>query len=121
MSHGLPAICLRTAYSWLQKMGLEAKEYRKAVYFDGHERKDVLEYRNKVYLPAITAVEPLLAEYKGKEMDVVRQLTLNWEREHVPIFDNESICYHNNSGRLEWVRRGEVTLREEGQGLDLHS
>jgi hypothetical protein len=41
----------RTARRWLKKMGFDYKSIRKGVYFDGHERQDVREYRDNVFIP----------------------------------------------------------------------
>ena len=36
-----------TAKRWLNKMGFVFKQYHKGVYYDGHERPDVVEYRQQ--------------------------------------------------------------------------
>lgn len=36
-----------TARRWLTKLGYELKEVKKGIYIDGHEREDVVTYRNK--------------------------------------------------------------------------
>jgi hypothetical protein len=36
-----------TAWWWLIKLGYELKEVQKGMYIDGHERPDVVEYRNE--------------------------------------------------------------------------
>lgn len=43
-------ICERTAVVWLQKMGFSFRGNTKGIYYDGHDRKDVLDYRTFVYL-----------------------------------------------------------------------
>ena len=40
----------RTARRWLKNLGLIHGRYKKGVYFDGHEREDVVQYRNKVFI-----------------------------------------------------------------------
>lgn len=42
-------VCLRTAHVWLRKLGFTYDGSKKSVYYDGHDREDVLEYR-KGYL-----------------------------------------------------------------------
>ena len=37
----------RTACRWLHRLGFHFKEYKKGTYCDGHERADVVEYRNR--------------------------------------------------------------------------
>ena len=43
----------RTAQHWLIKLGWRRTVVRKGVYMDGHERADVVEYRNNIFLLAI--------------------------------------------------------------------
>jgi len=45
-----------TAQRWLAKLGYELKEVKKGVYVDGHEREDVVAYRQK-FLEQFTANE----------------------------------------------------------------
>jgi hypothetical protein len=40
----------RTARRWLHRMGFEYKNVKKGVFIDGHEREDVVEYRNNIFL-----------------------------------------------------------------------
>ena len=49
-------IRVRTARRWLAKLGFEWKEFRKGVYKDGHERPDVVAYRNSEFLPQFESI-----------------------------------------------------------------
>lgn len=49
-------ICTSTASDWLHEMGFTNRQFSKGVYFDGHERPDVLEERKK-YLATLEAYE----------------------------------------------------------------
>lgn len=46
-------ISLSTARSWLHREGFRYTEHKKALYYDGHERPDVVDYRQNVFLPFI--------------------------------------------------------------------
>jgi hypothetical protein len=37
----------KTARRWLKKLGFVYSRFTKGIYFDGHERSDVVEYRQK--------------------------------------------------------------------------
>ncbi|GAA5920003.1 hypothetical protein JCM5296_007382, partial [Sporobolomyces johnsonii] len=45
------AFSLSSAKRWLRKLGYRRHKIQKGLYVDGHERADVLEYRNDVFLP----------------------------------------------------------------------
>ena len=47
-------ICEQTARFWLQKLGFSYQMFSKGVFFDGHERADVIEHRNK-YLETVAS------------------------------------------------------------------
>lgn len=42
-------ISVRTACRWMHKLGFHFQWYQKGVYVDGHERPDVVEYRQKFF------------------------------------------------------------------------
>lgn len=50
-------ICERTARRWLKRCSFEPKPTKKGVYEDGHEREDVMEYREQVFLPRMEELE----------------------------------------------------------------
>jgi len=56
------ALSSRSARAWLLKRGWNWKEVRKGIYKDGHERGDVKDYRNTLFLPQ-------LAVYKARIME----------------------------------------------------
>ena len=47
----------RTAQRWLIKLGWRRTVVRKGVYMDGHEREDVVKYRQEVFLPVMKKFE----------------------------------------------------------------
>jgi hypothetical protein len=44
-------VSLCTAHRWLYRDGFKFTEHKKSLYFDGHERHEVVDYRQKVFLP----------------------------------------------------------------------
>ena len=54
-----------TACQWLIKLGWHWTVVQKGVYMDGHECNDIVEYWNKVFLPAIVQFEALMARHEG--------------------------------------------------------
>ena len=67
----MKGISERTARRWLIKLGWRRTVVQKGVYMDGHERSDVVEYRNNVFLPAIARFETLMAKHEGQELKKV--------------------------------------------------
>ena len=55
-------ICSKTARKWLNRLGYKWKEVQKEVFFDGHEREDVIEYR-KTFLNEMKSLLPYFVEF----------------------------------------------------------
>jgi len=77
------AISSSTAKRWLHKLGFKWKEYRKAVYNDGHEGPDIKQYRQEVCLPhlesyknRLMAWDESLNELPNPELDLGEQQPL---------------------------------------------
>ncbi|KAI0723025.1 hypothetical protein C8Q76DRAFT_691602 [Earliella scabrosa] len=56
-------ISLSTAQAWMHALGYRWKKSSNGQYVDGHEREDVVRYRQQVYLPALNALRPRLRQY----------------------------------------------------------
>ena len=66
------SIKARAATVWLKKMGYSWRDVKKGVYIDGHEREDVVKYRQEVFLPALQQVPTRLAKWDDNG-NVVRE------------------------------------------------
>ena len=88
-------ISLRTARRWLVKLGWRQMVIRKGVYMDGHERDDVVKYRNEVYLPAMQAFEQRMVQFEGPELVRVEPTLKPGERRIKPYYHDEC-CFHAN-------------------------
>ena len=53
----------RTAIKWFHRCGYSWKDLRKGVYKDGHERADVIAYRDNVFLPRLASLEPTFVQF----------------------------------------------------------
>lgn len=93
-------ISLQTARYWLHYIGCYFKQGRKDVYYDGHEREDVVEYR-KQFIPR------LMGYFNDPDV--------------VVVFQDESIYRANEHNNFFWQigRKGEAVnnpLRKKGLG-----
>ena len=53
----------RIARKWLNRLGYKGKNVQKEVFFDRHEREDVVEYR-EIFLVEIKALLPYFVKFK---------------------------------------------------------
>ncbi|CAG8641719.1 2580_t:CDS:2 [Cetraspora pellucida] len=84
-------ICLQTAERRLGILGCKCKKYKKVMYFDGHEREDVVVYR-RIFLDRMRTLERRMAIYEGEGM--CDQLKLSSEEIRIhPEIPREAHCY----------------------------
>ncbi|KAL1673126.1 hypothetical protein EV122DRAFT_255366 [Schizophyllum commune] len=112
-------LSVRTARRWLVKLGWRRVKLRKGVYMDGHERPDVVEYRQEEFLPEVAKYERRMVQWHlGKDGKTLerREPTLKpGERRVIPIFQDES-CFHAGEYRSNvWLRVGEQKLMKKSR------
>ncbi|KAJ7811753.1 hypothetical protein B0H13DRAFT_2383716 [Mycena leptocephala] len=56
-------ICLTTAWRWLHKAGFQFIAHKKNVYFDGHDRPDVVAYQQNEFLAKMAIHARRLVQY----------------------------------------------------------
>jgi hypothetical protein len=83
----------RTARRWLIKLGWRRTRLKKGVYMDGHERDDVVNYRNETFLPLMAKHEKCMVKWSENEDGQFERLEpqlLPGEKQIIPIFQDES-------------------------------
>ena len=76
------SISIKTARIWLHKLGLTPQSRKKGIYFDGHEREDVIQYRQQ-FLKTIEEYEKLMPIFIGDEMQMVLPELKEEEKLHI--------------------------------------
>ena len=61
-------ISMKTATRWMYFLGFQPKKQRKGYYTDNHNRDDVVDYRDKVFLPTMQDYERRMVHYDGIDM-----------------------------------------------------
>src|SRR6266496_4282567 len=109
-----------TARAWLKHFGWEFRVGKKDVYYDGHERPDVIEYR-KHFLNEIFELEKWMLKPLDDNIMVLEEPILNEnEKRHILITHDESTFYANDGKKTFWGPAGHQPLRKKGAGLSLH-
>jgi hypothetical protein len=114
-------ICLSTAQGWMQRLEYRWKPIPNGQYVDGHEREDVVQYRQDEYLPALAKLYPGLTMYNndgtehipfGPQLLAPRRIIIWWH--------DESTFYANDRRKVRWVHVGEKAVpRQKGEGVSL--
>ena len=63
-------ISLSTAARWLKFLGYNPKLQQKGYYTDCHNKQDVVEHREEVFLPTMSQYERRMQEYSGINMEI---------------------------------------------------
>src|SRR5258708_10179759 len=124
------------AQQWLWKLGYRNTETKKGMYTNGHERPNVLAYRKKFieYMSMDKGYGRYINEqnlgvqtqsyirffrkYDGDEMEPLP--TVFADKEHIPVFQDESIFHTNEYWRRVWVKDGQQPLKKKGNGQAIH-
>ena len=114
-------ISLATARRWLHNLGFQVIKKQKGTYVDGHERSDVVEYRNK-YLRKMVALG-FLNESNAPTPDATKNfptdleaLTPEQAEKNIVFFHDESTFQANDDETWIWGERGQHVLKPKSRG-----
>ena len=106
-------VCVNTARRWLHQLGFHQCDHQKGVYFDGHERDDVVTYRQEFLdrlesldETTITPAHPMPAVADG-------------ERRYLRIAHDESTFYANADQTRSWNDGQSQVLRQKSLGSNI--
>ena len=87
---------------------------------DGHECEDVVEYRNKVFLPAIAHFESRMVKHEGPELKWIMPELQEGEWRIIIQYHDESCFHANDEAQNLWLWEGEQPLHKKGWGRLIH-
>jgi hypothetical protein len=108
-----------TVRRWLRTIGFQRKMVSRGVYHDGHERADVVAYRNDAYLPQMKILELRMGIWDEDSQRVwfKRPPTLlPGQKEIIAIFHDETALHAQEMPRYVWVWEAEQVLRQKSDG-----
>jgi len=104
-------------------MGYKFRDVRKGVYKDGHERADVVSYRQAQFLPALQALEHRMVRWElvnsngNEELEIVYPSNLpSGVSPVVLIVHDESTFNANDGGSKIWVKEDHIPLKKKTRG-----
>jgi hypothetical protein len=95
-------LCECTARRWLVKLGWRRTLLRKGVYKDGHNRPDVVKYRQETFLPAMAKYERQMVQFEGHDLKQVEPNLEPGERRIIAVMQDESSFYTNEYKASAW-------------------
>lgn len=111
--HSQLNIRVRTVKNWLNKLGLVYSRIGKGIFKDGHEREDVVLYRQERFLPKFMGYKQIAVRFtENKEMTKPDGV----DSPVVFVTQDES-CFNANDGPThQWMVKGEPPIRAKGRG-----
>ena len=107
-----------TALRWLSRLGMAFSQYRPGTYVDGHEREDVVAYRNE-FLLRMAEYEKQMVKFSGEHMEVEDTPALCGMKRIVVVTHDESVFSSHDGRRTMWTFESHKPLRPKGQGRSL--
>ncbi|CAB5365859.1 unnamed protein product [Rhizophagus irregularis] len=109
----------KTCRNYMHFWGYKYDERKKGVYYDGHERSDVVIYRQE-WLKRMFEYQKFMKDFDGNMMDIVSEPHLKpGEKELVQVTHDECHFYANDGQRRIWMREDEDILRSKHQGRSI--
>ena len=99
-------------YEW----GYMFRKHHKDVYYDGHERPDVVEYRTK-WSQDIMVLKDRMESYDGDDEEIVilpQAPPTENNRQVIMVTHYKSIFYANDAKTDMWLFDGENPIRKKG-------
>ena len=114
-------ITLCTAQLWMHKLGYRWTKDPKGQYVDGHERADVVEYRQMVFIPKWQKLQGQMWNWASvPENNGIPESAAEGEKSVVVWFHDESTFYANDRWVSWWVHKDETAkLQPKGEGASL--
>lgn len=115
-------VSLATARRWMRKEGFRFLAHKKGLYFDGHDRPDVVDYRQGSFLPAMAMHSKRLVKYVVGSVgdEALREPDNYVERRLVLCAHDEMTAQANDSRAKSWVLEDQHVLRKKGVGRGIH-
>ena len=117
-------IGLETARKWLHELGFSKISVKKGTYIDGHEREDVVEYRNKFlrkmvslgFLNKENAPTPEAAQALPSDLEAPASDQIN---KTIIFFHDESTFQACDYERTQWGKRDDHMLVPKSKGAGI--
>ena len=102
-----------TARRWLSKLGFSHVHHQKGVYFDEHERNDVVDYRNE-FLQTMNELDKISITCDGNTPELN-----NGEKPLICVVHDECTYYANSDQTYFWADKETNVLRQKSLGASI--
>jgi len=102
-----------TVCIWFNKLGWFFQADKKNIYYNGHERPDVIAYREK-FLLEMEKLEKLMPNPMDEDITIIIELQLDSnEKKHILVIHDESVFYANDGKKTYWDPKNHAPLKKK--------
>lgn len=114
-------ISITTAQRWMKRLGYRWRREPKGQYADGHQRDDVVRYRQDVFLPTWTELEARMRVWSDDGAELETPLPPGPDKRRTVVwFHDESIFYKNDRRKMVWWHKSDTPKPyKKGEGASL--
>ena len=87
-----------TAIRWLNILGYSFQQHYQGIYYDEHERDDIIQYRKK-FLEEMFEHEKYMSKYEREMMNHIYPNLPEEEKERILVTHDKCIFYSNDGKR----------------------
>ena len=113
------SVSLHTARKWMTGLGFSRVEKKKGLYFDGHERDDVVKSRT-IYLDRMNSLQTKMEKFDDGPLKMMECITsptlLANEVKHVLVVHDESTFAANDDRPFVWCEKGREPFKRKQRG-----
>ena len=108
-----------TLWRYMKEWGFNYKHHSKEIYIDGHERDDVVAYR-QAWAKRMMGYKRQMETYSGDHEEIVTGPSLHpGEKQIVMVTHDESTFYANDARQQIWLVQGETVLQKKTPGQSI--
>ena len=115
---GKMSLTASVAISWPKRLGFEWKEVRKGVCIDGHEKPDMVFYRQQHFLPTWKELEKRMPKWSPSGAIDNTPLPPG-QRLLIPCAHDECTFHSNNGRHHRWIHKDKHLIRKKSRGQAL--
>ncbi|KAG2210685.1 hypothetical protein INT45_003996 [Circinella minor] len=109
-----------TLWRFMHEWGYVYRKNNKDIYYDGHDRADVVKYR-QAWAKRMMQYRERMETYKSDAVETVIEpaLLASAQKKLVLVTHNESTFYANDGKQTLWLQEGETVLRNKSPGQSI--
>lgn len=110
----LTSLTARTAVHWLHKLGYDWNDIKNGLYKNGHNRDNVIEYQQSMFLPMLAKLPPTFNEWILNDDGSFTLITPEFNGQLRVVVTHDKCTFNaNNCCHQQWTKSGGMSLQSK--------